>query len=275
MKRVLIYCANGYGERVAYAIDDQFEVIGFTDGNEESFGQEIAGYRVAPLCEWGGRFDYVVIATAAFADLITERLLSEGVKKEQIIVFEDQLQGFKWEEERIICMRRCLDLIQERSIPGSMAEVGVYRGDFARLINKHMPEKRIYLFDTFEGFDKERDTLIEGHEAEFRDTSVEFVLSRMAFPDKCLVRKGYFPDTAVDIDETFCFVSLDCDLYEPIKAGLDYFFPRLEHGGFIFIHDFGSFAWSGVREAVMEYCDTNGIGFFPLVDRGRSVVILK
>lgn len=55
MKRVLIYCANGYGERVAYAIDDQFEVIGFTDGNEESFGQEIAGYRVAPLCEWGGQ----------------------------------------------------------------------------------------------------------------------------------------------------------------------------------------------------------------------------
>ncbi len=54
MKRVLIYCANGYGERVAYAIDEQFEVIGFADSNEETYGSELVGYKVAPLAAWGG-----------------------------------------------------------------------------------------------------------------------------------------------------------------------------------------------------------------------------
>ncbi len=152
-------------------------------------------------------------------------------------------------------MRRCLDLIRERNVAGSMAEVGVWRGDFARRLNKYMPKRRLYLFDTFEGFDANRDTIVESHSDEFRDTSVEYVMSRMEHPEKCVVRKGYFPDTAEDIDDNFCFVSLDCDLYEPILAGLEYFYPRLEHGGYIFIHDYGSLVFPGVRKALFEYCE--------------------
>ena len=38
-------------------------------------------------------------------------------------------------------------------VPGAAAELGVYRGSFARCINTLLPERRLYLFDTFEGFD--------------------------------------------------------------------------------------------------------------------------
>ena len=39
--------------------------------------------------------------------------------------------------------------------------------------------------------------------------------------------------------EKFAFVSLDTDLYKPTLAGLEFFWPRMSKGGFIFIHDFG------------------------------------
>ena len=37
---------------------------------------------------------------------------------------------------------------------------GVFRGEFASKINKCFPNSKLYLFDTFEGFD-ERDVKIE------------------------------------------------------------------------------------------------------------------
>ena len=46
--------------------------------------------------------------------------------------------------------------ILERNTPGAVAELGVYRGEFARLINVAFPDRKLYLFDTFSGFDKEQ-----------------------------------------------------------------------------------------------------------------------
>lgn len=39
------------------------------------------------------------------------------------------------------------------SIEGSVAEAGVYQGNFSAVINKCFPTRKLYLFDTFEGFD--------------------------------------------------------------------------------------------------------------------------
>ena len=38
-------------------------------------------------------------------------------------------------------------------VEGDCAEVGVYKGDFASVINRYFPKRRLYLFDTFKGFD--------------------------------------------------------------------------------------------------------------------------
>lgn len=39
------------------------------------------------------------------------------------------------------------------TLPGALAELGVYRGDFAAALNRRFPERTLYLFDTFAGFD--------------------------------------------------------------------------------------------------------------------------
>jgi len=60
----------------------------------------------------------------------------------------------------------------------------VYKGDFARLINEALPDRKLYLFDTFEGFD-DRDVIVDKEKGfskgdqDFSDTSVERVISKM------------------------------------------------------------------------------------------------
>ncbi|HWB24936.1 MAG TPA: TylF/MycF/NovP-related O-methyltransferase [Chitinophagaceae bacterium] len=170
--------------------------------------------------------------------------------------------------------------INSRNIEGNVAELGVYKGKFARYINKYFPERSLYLFDTFGGFDR-RDILKEQQEGfsdgsqDFSDTSVNAVMQLMPFPAKCIPKKGFFPESAQDINDTFSFVSIDTDLYEPIYNGLKFFYPRLAKGGYIFVHDFNNNQYKGSRRAVEQFCAEQNIGFVPLPDAAGSAIIVK
>ena len=170
--------------------------------------------------------------------------------------------------------------INKNGVKGNVAELGVYKGKFARYINQYFPDRLLYLFDTFEGFDnrdvaKEKQENFSSGEQDFSDTSVNAVLQLMPFPQKCQPVKGFFPESAHGIDDKFVFVSLDADLYEPIYSGLQFFYPRLVRGGYIFIHDFNNDLYKGSRKAVEQFCNEQNIGFFPLPDSGGSAIIAR
>jgi len=173
----------------------------------------------------------------------------------------------------------CADEVREKKVKGQVAELGVYKGDFTIKLNLLFPDKKLYLFDTFSGFDaKDLNHDSEKYntaDQDFSDTNEAYVLSRLKHPDMCIVKKGYFPKTAEGLKETFSFVSIDADLYEPILAGLQFFYPALSKGGYIFIHDFNNSEYLGARDAVMQYCKEEGISFVPIPDIGGSVVISK
>ncbi|HMN32842.1 MAG TPA: TylF/MycF/NovP-related O-methyltransferase [Chitinophagaceae bacterium] len=170
--------------------------------------------------------------------------------------------------------------IQEKNIQGSVAEVGVYQGEFAKYINLAFPQKTFYLFDTFQGFDKkdvqhEQEKNFSTGTQNFQNTSIECVLSKMPFPEKCIFKKGYFPDSLDGLEDTFCFVSLDPDLYKPIYDGLKYFYPRLQKGGYIFVHDYNNEYYAGAKQAVRDFCQENQIAYIPITDSWGTVVIAK
>ena len=170
--------------------------------------------------------------------------------------------------------------IEKKNLEGNVAELGVYKGKFARYLNQYFPSRNLYLFDTFEGFDKrdiirEKQNQFSPANQDFSDTSVEAVLKRMPFPQKCKPIKGFFPESAKDIEEPFVFVSLDTDLYEPIYNGLHFFYPKLVSGGYIFVHDFNNEAYKGTREAVQKFCMEQKINFLPIPDLGGTVIIMK
>ena len=170
--------------------------------------------------------------------------------------------------------------INENGVNGAVAELGVYRGRFAKKINEAFPNRKLYLFDTFEGFDqrdikKEISNNYSTASVDLANTSVDLVLEQMPFKDNCIIKKGFFPDTALNLDETFAFVSIDADLYQPIYEGLKYFYPRLSRGGYIFIHDYNNHEFKGSKQAVRDFCKEHTISYFPLSDYAGSAVISK
>lgn len=170
--------------------------------------------------------------------------------------------------------------IKNRGLAGNVAELGVYKGKFARYINQYFPDRKLYLFDTFEGFDQadilkeKRHNFSDGRQ-DFSNTSLEAVLKLMPYPDQCKPIKGFFPQSAVEVDDEFVFVSLDADLYDPLYAGLQFFYPKLVHGGYIFVHDFNNEGYKGARKAVETFCREQNINYMPLPDSGGSAVIMK
>lgn len=181
---------------------------------------------------------------------------------------------------RTSTLELCANEIKLKKLEGNIAEVGVYKGNFAMKLNLVFPEKTLYLFDTFEGFDV-KDVAIEKEknystsEQDFSDTSVDSVLNKMPNRNKCIVKKGFFPETAEGLEENYCFVSLDPDLYKPIYDGLVYFYPRLTRGGYIFIHDFNNEGYKGARQAVIDFCNKFNIGFTPIPDNSGTAIITK
>lgn len=127
--------------------------------------------------------------------------------------------------------------LRKRKIKGNVAEAGVFRGEFAQYINDAFPDKKLYLFDTFDGFDANEvlDEMKNGNctrtfvEA-YKDTNIQQVLDKMPHLDTLVVKQGYFPDSAQGLEDEFCFVSLDMDFEESIYQGLMYFYPRLVGG---------------------------------------------
>ncbi len=122
---------------------------------------------------------------------------------------------------------------------GAIAELGVYKGFTAKFIHQQLPDRTLYLFDTFKGFPREA---LEGvHDQRFQDTSIQEVKRCIGDLRNIEFRVGYFPDSAKGLeDEKFALVMLDFDLYRSAMDALDFFYPRLNPGGYFFLHDFNN-----------------------------------
>jgi len=168
--------------------------------------------------------------------------------------------------------------IYRNKIQGATAEAGVYKGQTARHINYLFPDRKLYLFDTFDGFDAkdqkaDDDKGLYNLKIDYSRTSEEIVMSQMRFPGNCIIKKGWFPDSASGIEDIFAFVRLDMDLYDPILAGLEFFYPKMAWGGYIAVHDCRSKNFGGARAAVMDFCKEKHLNYMCMPDKLGTAVI--
>lgn len=174
-----------------------------------------------------------------------------------------------------------MSIVQDlKCIEGAFAEVGVYKGYTAKIFHSLDPERKLYLFDTFEGFEKAdfgSEKIKKNSSDNFDDTSLTSVKEYVGAENNVIYCKGYFPDTTnmISKEEKFALVHLDADLYNPIKAGLEYFYPRMQHHGVIVIHDYSSGAWPGVTTAVDEFLKDKHEGIVKIPDKSGTVVIKR
>lgn len=215
------------------------------------------------------------------ADAVAALIPSYHAVREPMKKYAGPLSARDYENDYVRI--RTLEAVCRRldSVPGAAAELGVYKGSFARCINALMPERKLYLFDTFEGFEsseaareKRLGNLSEGVEAAHKNTSLNKVMSLMPNPTSVQPMPGYFPESLNGLEDVFAFVSLDADLEESTFAGLEYFVPRMAEGGCIFLHDYDSHEFAGVRNAVERYEAEHGkFHALPLCDVNGTLVI--
>ena len=173
-----------------------------------------------------------------------------------------------------------IERIKYDGVEGSFAELGVYKGDTANILHLCDPDRRLHLFDTFEGFPstdlKEETGKAAGYTVQhFADTSVKKIKALIGDHPNIIIHKGYFPKTASDCtEEKFALVNLDADLHRPTRAGLEFFYPRLSEGGVILIHDYND-DWPELVRAVDAFCSGISEFLIPLPDADSTVMIIK
>lgn len=140
-------------------------------------------------------------------------------------------------------------------IEGDFAEVGVFRGRSAEIIKNNAPDKKLYLFDTFTGLpdrvlEEDRKHYMEPGDMKVNLFEVKEYLSK--YKD-IHIYPGEFPkDTSKVIkDKQFAFAHIDVDIYHSTKEAIEFFYPRMNKGGIILVHDYP--IHTGVKRAIDEF----------------------
>ncbi len=173
----------------------------------------------------------------------------------------------------LVAIDRCYTLYalaeHAATLPGSMAECGVYKGGTASILaGVAYGKAKLFLFDTFTGIPpgqagKDNRYIAGG---EFSETSLAEVEGFIGAPPTLVeIRAGLVPETLFGLTkETFSFVHLDLDIYKPVLESLTFFYPRLTKGGVIVVDDYGFEECQGALLAVEEFSAKTGVRHIPL-----------
>jgi|ERR1035441_2672224 hypothetical protein len=151
---------------------------------------------------------------------------------------------------------------------GKVAECGVYQGGnafLALMLSRELRARSYQLFDSFQGFPELSSHDPQSRRDDFRDANLAAVTARMTPFANVEIHRGYFSETfAALADAAYALVYVDCDLYQATMECLDHFYPRLNRGGILLLHDFwlpreeasralGLDLYQGVQRACRDY----------------------
>lgn len=298
MKTVIL---AGFDNMVFSAADmlnpKQLKLIGFATAMEEAWNiydeqgkvkESLEEMPIMPLdAAVGCEPDAIILAVSEEEE--AERLkymLYGGNYRGEVVSLYDRNKDFS---AKTAVLRKLSWRLEELGVEGAVADLGAYQGDISWQLNALMPERTLYLFDTFTGYDQ-RDVIVEqekglsgAREGQYgmtqreQDHLIERLLGRMPYPEKVVIRQGWFPKTAEELeDEKYALVHMDTGLYQPTYAGIQYFYPRMSKGGVIVISGYEDGKSMGVRQAIFDLEQQYGAFLFtPLGDADGSIVIMR
>jgi O-methyltransferase len=181
--------------------------------------------------------------------------------------------------ERMYALYQAVRHVHAAAIPGDVVECGVWRGGSSMLAALTLDslgdrERRVWLYDTFEGMPPPADVdrsltgqhardLLKRTDAAGDNTravagldEVKANLAGTGYPsDHLHFVEGRVEDTIPAVaPEEISILRLDTDWYESTRHELRHLWPRLSPGGVLIIDDYGH--WQGARRAVDEFLAT-------------------
>lgn len=200
--------------------------------------------------------------------------------------------------ERMFALYKATEYIAKNNVEGDFVECGVWRGGSTMVILKTLEKfgvqnKKVWLFDTFEGMSEPTDD-----DKDFKSESAEKQLNKSAKTNDSIIWayatlddvkrnialtnypesnihyvKGKVEDTLPNHNyfNAISLLRLDTDWYESTKIELECLYHLLQQKGILIIDDYGH--WQGCRKAVDEFFSNKD---FPLLQRidytGRLMV---
>ncbi|WP_222706986.1 TylF/MycF/NovP-related O-methyltransferase [Neolewinella aurantiaca] len=184
--------------------------------------------------------------------------------------------------ERMYSLYNSVNYVLDKKIPGDFVECGVWRGGSSMMIAKCLAkrgvqDRKIYLYDTYEGMSKpddndftvdtKEDAMIKFESTSKSEDSSDWCYASIDEVKQNMFNTGYnqknlhfikgkvedtIPGT---IPGQIALLRLDTDWYQSTKHELEYLYPLLEKNGVLIIDDFGH--WEGCKKAVVEYFDND------------------
>ncbi len=148
-------------------------------------------------------------------------------------------------------------------LDGSIAECGVRAGKSSYAILKGFedgPRKPMHLFDSFEGISEPApEDLGRNGKTPWKRGSLayseEHVMENLApFRSMIIIHRGWIPDKFHEIEkESFCFVHIDVDLFQPTRDSIIFFYDKLIKNGVLICDDYGSSSCPGAKLAFDDF----------------------
>ena len=150
--------------------------------------------------------------------------------------------------------------VGRRGVPGDIVECGVMNGGSAAVLASGLPNRKLWLYDSFEGLPKP--TSQDGPRARTwkgrcrgSETRVRTALS-LAGVDNLMLVKGWYVDTLKErtkpAPEKVALLHIDADWFDSVLLSLERFYDSIIDGGVVVLGDFGY--WEGCREAFYVFC---------------------
>lgn len=160
------------------------------------------------------------------------------------------------------------DLIAE--VDGDIVECGVGYGDslykLSCLVYYDGKRRRIYGFDSFEGFPEPSDedrSPRNPRKGDWKVSTVEKIyqvlmngIERDFVRDNVILVKGFFDESLRNYEgEKIALLHLDVDLYRSYKVTLEYFWPRVAQGGVVLFDEYRNSLnrFPGASKAIDEF----------------------
>ena len=187
----------------------------------------------------------------------------------------------------------CEALNITKDLEGCYIEIGVYLGGSALTVLNYINElnksdldkKKVYLLDTFEGFnyeaaEKSSDAIWKGtHTLYGIKNTLEYVNETLKTSQEnfSLIKSNICLDSIPDEIKKISIANIDVDLYEPTKDALIKVAPLIIKNGIIIVEDaLSTPKLYGAYLAMNEFLDTEiGKTFYPVHKLGQYFLIKK
>ncbi len=199
-------------------------------------------------------------------------------KRKQLHTDIEAVERSVADKNRFYAQWFALEQIDTNHIKGDIAIIGTEDESTAIVANRHSPERRLIVVDSFQSrtievVKENCQGEISKQEIKIKSPDKESMLSKIGATNVEILQ-GNIGEEITKLSHQLAFVSIDTVDYDELTAALNHVYPLLSEGGIILLHDYNH-NWDSVRSATDRFEANVAENFLWLPDMYGSAIMIK